>query len=505
MYFHRARIQAHPERPPSEALSYSELTDSLHYTQEAKLSSRVWQIICVPTSDYAVSQRTWVPWMVLMGGLVMTALTALLFFEQSSRANVLQTINLSLREEISGRKQAEAQMLHVQKLDAIGELAGGIAHDFNNILSGIMGYALLVRDELHQPEEARKDLDQIMKAGNRAKELIGQILVFSRRSAGELKKSSQPLGPILQDAIKLIRPTLPKTIEISFKENAKPLVSVDATRIYQVIVNLCVNAGQAMPTGGKLKILLEEAPIEESPTWMIDDPVGARTLKSGRYAMITVQDTGTGISKEVLPRIFEPYFTTKGVGQGTGMGLSVAYGIVQQHGGDIRVYSEVGKGTTFKIFLPVVDSSRAIVMPEEIGELRGGHESILVVDDEEMLVNMVAKHLGRLGYKVSSFTHGPTALEAFKKSPSAFDLVISDLSMPELTGDKFAEEAGKLRPDLPIILCSGFVDVISPQRQSELRIWKVVTKPFIGPDLQREVRRALDSAQKKSSAGALAN
>ncbi|MBV9462812.1 MAG: response regulator [Verrucomicrobiae bacterium] len=391
------------------------------------------------------------------------------------------------------RKCLEQRLLNEQKVDAIGQLAGGIAHDFNNVLSGISGYTRLALEAVPPNSEPYNDLLQVEKAARRAKDLVGQILAFCRQGTLHGERRPVRIGDVVEECLKLLRPTLPATIKIDLQlESRLPKVIADSTRLYQVLVNLCINASHAMPEGGVLRIKTEATDLRNAFA-LTDDTVTGHALRPGRYVILTVEDTGVGIPPEHLPKIFDPFFTTKGAGKGTGMGLSVVHGVIREHGGDIRVYSEMNRGTTFRVYLP------AVILETTMGELetkvRGGTESILILDDEESLAQLVRRNLAPLGYRTTLFRSGAEALEAVRASPMEFDLAILDEMMPGMTGDQLAEEIHKIRPGLPVILCSGFIHAVSPERAAELNIWKVATKPLMGRELQLEVRRALDATR----------
>jgi len=399
---------------------------------------------------------------------------------------------VAVKRDVTRQVQIESELRQAQKMEAIGQLAGGIAHDFNNMLASIMGYAKLASDELSKDSEVYDDLQQIMKAGRRGKELVEQMLAFSRQSGVKGQTAPQQLGDIVKEAMKLIRPSLPSNILIEVKlPDHLPFVLIDPIEYHQVIVNLCINSSQAMPGGGKLTVELRDQTVSRADQKQLVEGLAGGELVPGRYVVLSVEDTGCGIPKAVLPRIFEPFFTTRKKGQGTGMGLAMVYGIVTHHHGAIHVYTEEGKGTTMRIYLPTSETA-PIQRPDPKPDKAGGDESILVVDDEEPLAKMVGKTLTRLGYRVTVKTSSTEALELIQKSPDQFDLVVSDQTMPGLTGDKLAEQIRKIRPDIPVILCSGFSEVLTPEREKEIRVDKLVRKPFVDDELEIEIRRLLD-------------
>jgi len=405
---------------------------------------------------------------------------------------------VAVKRDVSREIQMEAELRQAQKMEAIGQLAGGIAHDFNNILASIMGYAKLAADDTPVGTEMRDDLDQILKAGKRGKELVEQMLAFSRQSGIKGAKKSHQIGEIVKDSMKLIRPSLPSNIVIDLKISPDlPFVVIDPIEIHQVIINLCLNASQAMPSGGRLLVELQSVSISSEEALRLKDAVtGKKELIPGQYVTLSVEDTGSGIPKEILPRIFEPFFTTRKKGQGTGMGLAVVYGIVKSHHGVIHIYTEIDKGATFRIYLPTSKTAEHFSPEKESKDFKGGTESILVVDDEEPLARMIGKTLTRLGYRVTVKSKSTEALEIVAQAPDSFDLVVSDQTMPGMTGDQLAQEIRKIRPNMPIILCSGFSEILTPEREQEVKVNKLVRKPFVGDELEIEIRQILDEKAK---------
>jgi len=379
----------------------------------------------------------------------------------------------------------QEQLVQAQKMESIGTMAGGIAHDFNNILFPVFGYLEMMIEDVPKDDPLRDNLEEVFNGAKRARDLVQQILTFSRQKDHELKPLKVHL--IIKEALKLIKSSLPSTVEIS--QNIKTdcgLVMADPTRIHQVVMNLCTNAYHAMEkTGGKLTVNLKE---KELAIEDLKDPA----MIHGKYVCIKVVDTGTGMDQSVKDRIFDPYFTTKEEGKGTGLGLAVAHGIVKSHGGHISVYSEPGKGTEFKVYLPVIKKQEETTKVETDTPIQKGTERILLVDDEDMLVQMEKQMLERLGYHVTVRTGSVEALEAFRMQPNKFDLVITDMTMPNMTGDDLAGELIKIRPDIPIILCTGFSEMMSKEKAKSLGIKGFLMKPAVMKDFSNMIRKVLD-------------
>jgi PAS domain S-box-containing protein len=405
---------------------------------------------------------------------------------------------LGISEDITDRKLAleekmalESKLRQAQKMESIGTLAGGIAHDFNNILSAVMGYTELAKLDIDSPEILRKDLEEILRGANRAKNLVKQILTFSRKGDRELK----PLRVqwIIKETLKLLRASIPTTVQITQNINpACETIVADSTEIHQLIMNLCTNAYHAMrETGGILNVSLQ--PVELTR----EKHGGNINLGPGSYLLLEISDTGVGMTKEVQDRIFEPYYTTKGKGDGTGLGMAVVHGIVTHLHGDISVYSDPGMGTTFKIYLPVVESQTEETQDDLVSSLPSGNERILVVDDEVNIVELSSKMLEGLGYEVTAFTNSMDALHEFQKEPDNFDLIITDMTMPNLTGAELSKQILTIQPDFPIILSTGFSEVINEEKAKSLGIRDFIMKPVVRSNLAMSVRKVLDSSENR--------
>lgn len=395
-------------------------------------------------------------------------------------------------QDITQRKLAEeeankleAQLRQAQKMEAIGTLAGGIAHDFNNILGAIIGFTDASLLSMPPDSPLRGNLQKVLEAGMRAKDLVKQILTFSRQTEQEIKPIK--VGHIVEEVVNLLRATIPSDIEIGSQIKADCVVMGDPTQMHQVLMNICTNSVQAMQNdGGLMEIKLDTIEIDPKSAKLVSE------LTPGTYQRISISDTGHGMAKDVIDRIFEPFFTTKEQGKGTGLGLSVAHGIIKKHGGKTSAYSEPGKGSTFSIYLPVLEAGSDDVRQTEAPlEIPRGSEHILFVDDDELLVEVGSQVLAALGYQVTCFTSALKALEAFKQNPQDFDVVLTDMNMPKMSGLDLANELTGIRPDIPIVLCTGFSERISASQSESLGIKKTIMKPMVARDIALAVREVL--------------
>ncbi len=392
--------------------------------------------------------------------------------------------------DITARKRAEkegeklqAQLLQAQKMESIGTLAGGIAHDFNNILSSILGYSELALLDLPLESPLRNKLEAIYTSGKKARELVAQILAFSRND--QQVRSPVKLHLAVEDALKLLRHAIPSTIQIETEIASDCRIMGDPSRIDQIIMNLCTNAYQAMlETGGKLKISLSRAELTEETGKTIGIP-------SGFYGKLVIADTGVGIPEIQLARIFEPYFTTKEKGKGTGLGLAVVHGIVKSHKGAILVKSKLGKGTRFEVYLPLT-RQESVAVQNTATNIAGGSERILLVDDQRDVLQIETEILELLGYDVTGMISAPQALDHFAGHSDRYDLVITDMTMPNMTGDRLAEQLRRISPHIRILLITGFSELITKEKAETMGIDGFLTKPVQLSHMAKTIRQVID-------------
>jgi signal transduction histidine kinase/ActR/RegA family two-component response regulator len=463
----RARVFANPIDGNPNFIASADVRDTplkLAVTRDQQTALRPWR-----DESISIAARTVV--LTLLGGLTIVAvLRQLRHIEAGERA---------LRE-------SEAQLRQAQKMEAIGTLAGGIAHDFNNILGAILGYGELALQRATEGTAQRRYLDNVMHAAGRAKALVDRILGFSRSGMGE--RIPVNVRFVIEETLELLQASLPGGIRIEKRlEAGDAAVIGDATHLHQVAMNLCTNAMQAMASrGGVISVALERVELTEARS------VARGTLAPGRYLRLVISDTGDGIPPEVFERIFDPFFTTKGVGEGTGLGLSLVHGIVTDLGGGIDVQSKVGEGTCFEIWLPAAGETRKPVAEKPYESPLGGGQTILVVDDELALVSLSEEMLAQLGYEPVGFDSSAAALRAFEAQPLRFDVILTDEAMPELTGTDLARAIRRLRPDVPIILMSGYGGPQLTARASSSGVNEVLRKPLQGKELAESLARVLE-------------
>nr|MBF0223526.1 response regulator [Desulfobulbaceae bacterium] len=399
---------------------------------------------------------------------------------------VISFVDISDRRKIEReKKDIEGRLNQAQKMEAIGTLAGGIAHDFNNILGVILGFSQMAKEDAPPGTKYQEDLDKVLSAANRAKDLVKQILAFSRQA--QVDRIPMKMQPLIKEGLKMLRSSIPTTISIT--ENIDPksgTVLADPTQIHQILMNLCTNAYHAMETtGGELSVTLETTFIDT------DDQTMLLQVTPGENIVLTVSDTGSGIGPDVIEKIFDPYFTTKEIGKGSGMGLAIIHGIMKEYGGAITVDSQLGKGSTFHVYIPVIQKD---AIPEIKGsdDLPEGRERILFIDDEELLAEMGKDMLGRLGYHVTVRRSSIEALATFQNTPNDFDMVITDQTMPDMTGSDLARRMMQIRPDIPIILCTGYSNLIDEDSAKGLGIKEFALKPMTKGTISKLIRKVLD-------------
>jgi len=408
--------------------------------------------------------------------------------EQNSGECYITGMARDVTEKILSENQVkilQEQVVQSQKMEAIGTLAGGIAHDFNNILFPIMGHTEMLIKDVDENSPMQKALVKIYNGAIRARDLVKQILTFSRQESNELKTIK--IQPIIKEVLKLIRATIPTTIEI--KSDIQPdcsTINADPTQIHQIVMNLATNAYHAMEeTGGVLNIRLKEVELSKSDLINSD-------ITSGTFACLIISDAGKGMDKELIQKIFDPFFTTKELGKGTGMGLSVVHGIVASMKGDIQVFSEPGKGTQFNVYIPIIKNMKEQKIPNAKEPIQRGTEHILLVDDEEDIIEMEKKMLELMGYQVTSYTSSIEALEVFHNNSDDFDIIITDMAMPNMSGDVLSTELIKIRPDIPILLCSGFSEFMSEEKAISIGIKGFLMKPIVMKDLSQKMYEVLE-------------
>ncbi|MCP3899594.1 MAG: PAS domain S-box protein, partial [Desulfobacteraceae bacterium] len=395
---------------------------------------------------------------------------------------------LVILRDVTNRNRLEEQLRQSQKMESIGNLAGGIAHDFNNLLFPILGMSEMLLEDLPKDSLEYENVQVIFNAGRRAGDLVQQILAFSRQS--EHKMTPVRVQSVLKEVLKLSRSTIPTNIAIQpdIQQNCG-LVMADPTQIHQVVMNLITNAFHAIEDkNGAINIELKEITLH-------DNELPDSALQAGQYVRLTVSDNGIGMSQNTIHNIFDPYFTTKKKGKGTGLGLAVVYGIVKEYGGEIKVSSKEEKGTTFTIYLPLMKKSSDSIIIDNVPKTAMGTENILLVDDEVSVAKLESQMLSRLGYQVTVKTNSDDALSVFSSNPDSFDLVLSDMTMPNMTGDQLSKKILSIKPDIPIIICTGFSERINKEQAETIGVRGFLMKPVVKSELAQMIRDVLDESK----------
>ena len=416
--------------------------------------------------------------------------------DDNDQLEYIMVVSFNITEQI----ELESRLRHVQKMEALGTMAGGIAHDFNNILTIIAGNADLALYTIEDEHPAKQNIDRVLNASKRASGLINQILTFSRKNATSNKIPVSPQG-LMKETMELIRSTTPTTVSIKQRVSQDcSKILIDPSQFNQLLMNIFSNAVDAINEHGEIAVNLQEEYITSNDHKRFLSAIDNSPIIPGKYIILSITDNGIGIDGKIIERIFDPFYTTKDVGRGTGMGLSVVHSIVLNHDSFITVESEVDNGSTFKVFFPVIDEEKIlesedeekILESEDDIDLQIGTEKILLIDDEEDILKFTKNALKQLGYEVESDDNGSNALAHFKSDPSKFDLIVTDQSMPNMSGLEFISEVLKIRPDMPIILCSGYSTKVSAENAADKGISKYIEKPYSKEILSGAIRDVLD-------------
>jgi signal transduction histidine kinase/CheY-like chemotaxis protein len=485
LHFHESRRWARGESAkdaPSPNSISLDLND-IHYTAPMLFGGHKWRIICTPSPAFFAPYSNWRSWTLLAVGLLVTYMMTRYAISATTRTERIERIVAERTHEL---RQKDEQLRQSQKLEAVGSLAGGIAHEFNNLLQAIGGYTRYAMESLKPEEQAYKDLESVLQASDRAVSLTRQLLSFSRRQT--VDRRHLDANEMVSDLTRMLRPLLGEHIKLNIHlgDNAGT-VYADAGSFQQVLVNLCLNARDAMPTGGEITVTTERTQVTRDFAKHYTD------LKPGPYVAISVTDTGHGMSPEVQEHIFEPFFTTKPIGHGTGLGLPTVYGIVQQHEGSIHVYSEPGHGSTFKIYLPAIESESDASPKQQATIIHRGNEVLLMAEDDPMLQDMGKRILEQSGYSVLTANDGEETLQMLYQHSDKISLVLLDTIMPKLNGQEVYFRIKEEFPKMPVIFCSGYDPEsthASFMRDEQLRL---VEKPYNAPVLLQTIREVLDA------------
>ncbi|NQT15840.1 MAG: CHASE domain-containing protein, partial [Planctomycetes bacterium] len=487
LHWHWAHARKPPAEPGSRQAEYER--KDMCYATTFDVGGRRWSVLATPAPDFIAVRRTWQPWGMLAAGLLFSGLlAAYLTIGSRQTARIERLVDErtgELRKSEEALRKKEEQLRQTQKLEAVGQLAGGIAHEFNNLLQAVGGYTKYAMEGLSPEEKRWQDLQQVRKATKRAAALTRQLLGFSRRRP--LERRHVDPNQVVVDLIKMVRPIIGEHIQLESQlGDMAGTVYADPGELQQTLLNLCLNARDAMPAGGKLSLESEAAVLTEAFCEFRPD------VKPGRYVVLSVSDTGSGISPEVKPHIFEPFFTTKEVGEGAGLGLATVYGVVQQHEGAIRVHGNPDGGATFKVYLPVVDVAADGDVVENDAPAPGGNETILVAEDDSMVRDVARRILEGAGYTVVAAADGKEALEKYEANRGDVALVLLDAIMPEFTGHEVYGRIKAMDPETRIVFCTGYDPHTAQSDFIKRESLRLVEKPFDADVLLRAVREVLD-------------
>jgi len=481
LHYHASRTR----QPGDQTDELNPEPAGIHYTAALAFGGQRWSLVCTPAPDFFPAHAGWRSWTILAIGLVVTWLSASYIFSATTRTQRIQRLVDQRTVEL---RKKDDQLRQSQKLEAVGALAGGIAHEFNNLLQAIGGYTRYAMEELKPEDQPYKDLESVLQAADRAATLTRQLLSFSRRQSVERKNLDA--NQMVADLAKMLRPLLGEQIQLKLLPGEDVgIVFADPGSFQQVLINLCLNARDAMPSGGDIVVKTERVNVAPAFAELYAD------LKPGRYVELSVADTGHGMTAETLQHIFEPFFTTKPVGQGTGLGLPTVYGIVQQHEGAVHVYSEPSRGTTFKIYLPAVETADEASSRATILSVAGGPETILLAEDDPMVCDIARRILVNGGYTVLTAADGEEALDVFRAHRREISLVLLDAVMPKLTGPEAYRRLKDEYPEARVVFCSGYDPETAQSNFIVNERLRLVEKPYNPETLLRTVREVLDAEE----------